>query len=80
MTSEKRRGVKPIPDNLADVLNGDQLASLRQMERFGWELRFIRRPLFQERTIVVYSPDGDKIGVMEEDGRINMNADITIRD
>lgn len=80
MTNEKRKGEPPVPDDLDDRLNADQLMTLRQIENFGWQIAFVRRPLFQDTLIVVSSADGRKIGVLEEDGRLNMNPDIKLRD
>ena len=40
---DKRKGLMPIPLNVGDFLNEDQLDSLKQMENFGWQLSFIRR-------------------------------------
>jgi hypothetical protein len=79
MDREKRKGEKPIPDNLQETLNPAQLLALRQIENFGWSLRFVRRPLFQEPVPVVVSGDGNTIGVLEEDGRVNMQTDIELR-
>jgi hypothetical protein len=80
MDSEKRKGDKPVPDRLEEVLNEMQMLALRQIEGFGWQLRFIRKPLFQEPVPVVFSAEGDKIGILEEDGRINMEPDIKLRE
>jgi hypothetical protein len=80
MDSEKRKGDKPVPDRLEEVLNEMQMLALRQIEGFGWQLRFIRKPLFQESVPVVFSAEGDKIGILEEDGRINMEPDIKLRE
>lgn len=80
MENDKRTGQKPIPDNLDDWLTPEQLAMLHQIEGFGWELKFIRRPVFQDPIPVLVSNNGTKIGVLEKDGRINMDPDITIRD
>lgn len=81
MDREKRKGEKavPVPEDLEEVLNGDQLMTLRQIERFGWRLAFIRRPVFQEPIPVVVTGDNEKIGVLEEDGRLNMNPSIKLR-
>ena len=76
---EKRNHEKPIPDNLDDLLNDFQLMALRRIEGFGWELRFVRRPVFQTPTAVVFSLDGEKIGVLGEDARTNMESEIKIR-
>ncbi|HEY3487660.1 MAG TPA: hypothetical protein VGL10_06310 [Gammaproteobacteria bacterium] len=79
MDREKRKGEKAIPDKLEDVLNDDQLMTLRQIERFGWRLAFVRRPVFQKPIPVVLTADDQKIGVLEEDGRLNMNPDVKLR-
>jgi len=80
MDSEKRKGDKPVPDRLDEVLNEMQMLALHQIEGFGWQLKFVRKPLFQEPVPVVFSAEGDKIGILEEDGRINMEPDIKLRE
>ena len=80
MDRDKRKRDKPVPDRLEEVLNEMQMLALRQIEGFGWQLRFIRKPLFQEPVPVVFSAEGDKIGILEEDGRINMEPDIKLRE
>lgn len=79
MDREKRKGDKAIPDDLEDVLNQDQMMTLRQIERFGWRLAFVRRPVFQQPIPIVITSDNEKIGVLEEDGRLNMNPSIKLR-
>lgn len=79
MDREKRKGEKPIPENLNELLNPEQMSALRQIEGFGWQLKFVRRPLFQDPVPVVHSADGTKLGVLEEDGRLNMEPDIMVR-
>ncbi|WP_185235104.1 hypothetical protein [Teredinibacter franksiae] len=78
-SSERRDRSKPIPYNLSEYLNDDQQFSLRQMESFGWQLSFIRRPLFQEQVVVVANEDSSQYGVLEKDGSINMQAMIDLR-
>lgn len=80
MDKDKRKGDKPIPDNFEDQLDELQLLALRRIEGFGWKLRFVRRPLFQDVVPIVFSAEGDTIGVLEEDGRINMQPDIEVRE
>ena len=79
MGKEKRKGEWSIPGNLEDVLNVMQQITLGEIGKFGWELRFVRMPLFQEPVPVVFSGDGDQIGVLEEDGRLNLQPDIEYR-
>ncbi|MCW9024208.1 MAG: hypothetical protein OQK73_05955 [Gammaproteobacteria bacterium] len=80
MTEEKRKGETPIPDHVKDYLNEAQLGELHKIEGFGWELKFIRRPLFLEKVAVVINPEGNSIGILEEDGRLNLEPNIDLRD
>lgn len=80
MGLEKRKGEPPIPADFQDVLSPDQMMTLRQLENFGWQVAFVRRPLFQESVIVVSSTDNGKIGVLEDNGQLNLQPDIRLRD
>lgn len=80
MTREKRKGEKPVPDDIDNYLNEEQKEVLEKIEVYGWNLKFIRRPLFQEPVAVVINSHGNSIGVLEEDGRLNIESDIIIRD
>ena len=77
---KRKRKQPPIPDNLEDYLNEVQLQALGQLENFGWELKFIRRPVFEKAIVVIMSGGGEKVGILEEDGSINTEIDIVIRD
>jgi hypothetical protein len=79
MVLDNRKGDKPIPDNLKEVLNNMQLMALQKAEGFGWKLKFVRRPLFQEVVPVITSPAGDRFGVLESNGEINMHPNTQIR-
>ena len=79
MDREKRNKQKPIPDNVEEYLNDDQMMALNQIEGFGWRLEFIRRPLFQEPTPVLFGPDNSQVGILLEDGTIDKSPDIQIR-
>lgn len=79
MDSDRRKGDSPIPDNLQDELTDAQLIALPALERFGWELLFVRRPLFQEVIPVVCNAEGTMVGVLDEDGRLNLELPIQIR-
>jgi len=50
------------------------------IESFGWQLKFIRRPLFMEKTVIIMNPEGSQTGVLEEDGRLNLESNINLRD
>jgi hypothetical protein len=79
MNYEKRTGEKAVPDNLKELLTELQLMSLNKISSFGWELIFVRRPLFQEVVPVIRNHNGVQIGVLEEDGRINLEPEIALR-
>lgn len=72
MQIEKRNREKAIPDNVQDILNDEQLFGLRKIESFGWDLKFVRRPLFLEPIAIVAGPEGNAYGILEEDGGINL--------
>ena len=79
MDKDKRKGEKPIPDNLESLLNEAQLKALRGIRHFGWSLIFVRRPMFQDPVPVVVNADGDKYGVLEKDGKVNMQTGLDLR-
>lgn len=76
---DKRGSEFPVPGNLSDYLNEAQLCALRRVEELGWQLQFVRRPMFQDPVPVVVSVNGEQHAVLEEDGTINMHPDLVIR-
>lgn len=79
MEKEKRNGQPPVPPNLDEVINPDQLMTLRQIENFGWQLAFVRRPVFQDSVVVVSCADSKKYGVLEDTGELNLEHEVTVR-
>ena len=77
---DRRVGKKAVPDELPDFLNDQQLLAYRGMERFGWYIKYIRRPLFQRQVCILSNPEGTVLAVLEDNGNINQQPDITIRD
>jgi hypothetical protein len=80
MNDDKRKGDNPIPDDLHEYLSYAQLALLNTIEGFGWSLKYVRRPLFRDSVVVVTSPDGSAIGILEDDGRLNLDPGIETRE
>ncbi len=80
MEAEKRTGQPPVPPNYRNVLSPDQMMTLRQLENFGWEVAFVRRPSQHEKVIVVSSTAQRRIGVLDNDGQLNLEPDIRIRE
>ncbi|MAK45242.1 MULTISPECIES: hypothetical protein [unclassified Spongiibacter] len=80
MIEEKRVGAEPVPHNLSELLTELQRTSLRRIENFGWQIKFIRRPRFQPPVVVVENTTGMNIGILEEDGGVNLRPAISLRD
>ncbi|GAB3356062.1 hypothetical protein GCM10027430_24730 [Lysobacter tyrosinilyticus] len=54
--------------------------TLRDLERFGWELRFIRRPPFQDSIPVVIDGDRKALSVINPDGSLDNHPNLKLRD
>ena len=80
MGDEKRKGEKAIPDNVEDYLNGLQQEILDKIGKYGWTLRFVRRPPNEEPIVVIEDKEGKEIGVLEKNGAINYESGIVIRE
>ena len=76
---ERRSGEKPRGSLLRKRLSPDQQLELATLERFGWELKFIRSPPFQPAVAVVYDPQTKRHAVLCEDGSLDENPRFTIR-
>ena len=77
---DKRTGQAAIPKNQKDFLTADQIMSLNSLSHFGWEIFFIRRPPFKKPLVVLLNSDGHSIGILRDDGKIQVDTDIVIRD
>ncbi|MEO6172090.1 MAG: hypothetical protein ABIP02_03140 [Arenimonas sp.] len=77
--SERRRIDKERSAELKRELNEDQLMTLRGLEQFGWELKFIRRPPFQPNVAVVFDGDRKSFAIIEADGSLNEKNELNIR-
>ncbi|MBA3486555.1 MAG: hypothetical protein H0T88_05095 [Lysobacter sp.] len=78
-TSERRQSAVQLLRTLKGELNEAQLETLASLERFGWELKFVRRPPFQPSVAVVMDSERKSLGVLETDGTLNESADLTLR-
>jgi hypothetical protein len=78
--AEKRKGESPVPENLEAHLNTAQITALRQIQPFGWELTFVRRPMFLEPVAVITNTDGLRVGTLEADGRIDLQQNFRMRE
>ena len=81
MSDPERRKVLTAQDQvtLRAGLTPEQLDVLVTLEHFGWTLRFVRRPIFQNPIPILFSPDGTRFVVLEADGAVNDNPGFKIR-
>ncbi len=78
-TKERRTEGHVASRALRSDLNDSQLATLADLERFGWELKFVRRPIFQPSIPVVFDADHKTYAVLEADGTLNEHPNFDIR-
>lgn len=69
-TPERRHGRVCPPIQLREQLNASQQRMLRELECFGWELRFVRRPPFVQPIPVLFAA-----GDSGEDAYITLRFD-----
>ena len=80
-TPERRKGAPKMDDaTLLAGLTPEQQATIHTMETFHWRLKFVRRPLFKIPVPVLFNREGDRYVVVNEDGTIDENPALTLRD
>ena len=77
---ERRRTEAERISALKQQLTDEQRDTLGQLERFGWSLKFVRRPPFQPRVAVLENPDTHRFAILSEDGRLDENPDGDFRE
>lgn len=80
MQPERRKDRPAIPDDWKRYFNSEQFMAMNRYSSFGWTIKFIRRPLFQDAVIVMVHADTNEVGVLNENGEIDRADDIVIRD
>ncbi len=76
----RRKALTPMQAAMRRELNEAQIHTLASLEPFGWELKFVRKPLFQASVPVVFDGDRKKFAVLEPDGSLNENPGFKIRE
>lgn len=71
---ERRNQIKPVANRLLRQLNDAQRLTLASLERFGWELKFIRHPLFLPMVPVVRDPGRQNFATLQDDGSLTESA------
>ena len=80
MSQEDRRRDQPkIPAVLKAELNPEQKETLGELEKFGWELRFVRHDPEQRPVPVIFDAEREKFAVLDPDGNLDENAFVNIR-
>ena len=79
MDKERRRDDPDARAKLRAELNEEQRIALSDLERFGWELKFIRHPMFQDIVPVVFDPDRKSHAVILKDGTLDEHPGFDIR-
>ena len=77
--SERRKSPKPLPDLLKAELNAEQRETLGELEKFGWELRFVRHDPEQRPVPVIFDAEKSKFAVLDQDGSLDEGAFVDIR-
>ena len=78
-TAERRKNDAKPSVVLKRELNQEQLLALAELEKFGWELKFIRKPMFQQPIPVVFDSDRRHYAVLKADGTLDDKPDFDIR-
>jgi len=68
-----------VPADIRSQMTELQRHALANLEGFGWSMKFVRRPLFQEHIIVLVDPSGKQHAVLHDDGTIDRGLDFPIR-
>ena len=80
-TPERRKGAPKLDDaTLLAGLTPEQQATIHTMETFHWRLKFVRRPLFKIPVPVLFNREGDRYVVVNEDGTIDEQPALKLRD
>ncbi len=78
-TVDRRLSDEEVKSRLRGLLNAEQRHTLSELERFGWELKFVRRPLFQPSIPVIFDGDRKAYAMLEPDGTLSQDPGFDIR-
>ncbi len=76
---ERRHQPSTTSRKLEHLLNAEQLVTLRSLESFGWELKFVRLPLFQDPVPIVFDGSRERFAILRPDGTLDEDPRIDIR-
>lgn len=61
-------------------LTPEQVSAAETLEHFGWQLRFVRRPLFRDPIPVLFDRSGERYVVLQPDGSLDESQSLKLRD
>jgi hypothetical protein len=70
---DRRMPLQKPASALKREINGAQLATLNTLERFGWNIRFLRRTHDGGPLAVLHDPDTRKYALLDSDGELDVN-------
>ena len=76
---ERRRKMAPGPRAVRYELNEDQLAAIADLEKYGWELKFVRHSETGQVVPVVFDSDRKRYAILKPDGSIDENTRFDVR-
>jgi hypothetical protein len=79
MIRDRRKNMQLTKERVEKFLNRKQLSALLHSEQYGWRLRFVRNPLFQEPLPVLYNVKHNHLGILDPDGHINTDVRLKAR-
>ena len=72
-SSDRRVPQRTPASALKREINPSQIATLNTLERFGWDIKFIRRVDGSDPLVVLHDPDTHKYAVLQPDGELDEN-------
>jgi hypothetical protein len=77
---ERRKAqVNGAPDRSLSGLTASQRGALASLRNLGWELTFVRHPLFQPPAVVIRDAEGRRFAILEPDGTITEQHGLKFR-
>ena len=76
---ERRRKLAPGPRTVRYELNEDQLAAIADLEKYGWELKFVRHSETGQIVPVVFDTDRKRYAILKPDGSISESTQLDVR-
>lgn len=78
-SGDRRLRQQPVPSDLDRFLSTAQRFAASRLESFGWEVAFVRRPMFDSPTVVLSDAMHRHYAILDEDGDLQVDPPIDIR-